>query len=207
MGLCLAHPVHGYYMARDPFGEEGDFITAPEVSQVFGELIGIWLASVWDQMGRPSTFNHVELGPGRGTLMSDILRAVSVVPGFREAAKIHLVETSSRLRATQKLAIKTDATWHDSISTLPDGPMLLVANEFFDAIPIRQFERRKTRWYERVVGLEVEGLSMGLVETLERLAPAADGEIVESAPARSAIAEEIGERLARHGGGALIIDY
>ena len=172
-------------MAREPFGEEGDFITAPEVSQVFGELIGIWLASVWDHVGRPGAFNLVELGPGRGTLMADILSATRVVPGFCAAANIHLVETSQRLREAQKTTIGAEIAWNDSVSTLPDEPMLLIANEFFDAIPIRQFERREDRWFERAVGTVGDKLEIGLVEVADRLAPASEG----AAPAAAGGAE------------------
>ena len=130
MGLCLGHPVHGYYMSRDPFGEQGDFMTAPEISQIFGELIGVWCAAAWDAMGRPAQFNLVELGPGRGTLMADILKAAKVMPGFREAARIHLIEMSPILRKLQKEKLG-NATWHESIAGIPDGPLLLIANEFF----------------------------------------------------------------------------
>ncbi len=209
MGLCLGHPVHGYYMARDSFGEDGDFITAPEISQVFGELIGIWCAAAWQAMGAPASFNLVELGPGKGTLLRDILRAAKVMPGFHEAAKIHLVETSPRLRGIQKEKL-TDAAWHDTLASVLEGPMVLVANEFFDAIPIRQFERRDGRWFERCGGLDGESLTIGLTEAesiVGQGTPGNDGDVIEFSPARADIAGGIGARLARHSGAALIIDY
>ncbi len=203
MTLCLGHPAHGYYMSRDPFGERGDFITAPEVSQIFGELIGVWLASAWANMGSPTTFNLVELGPGRGTLMADILKASNVMPGFREAARIHLVEMSPALQALQQKKLGASAAWHDRFAGIPEGPMLLVANEFFDAIPIRQFEKRGGAWFERCVGAEGIGLTPAALDGIQ----GADGDVIEFAPQRSQIAEEIGERLVSQRGVALIIDY
>jgi SAM-dependent MidA family methyltransferase len=207
MGLCLGHPEHGYYMKGDPFGAEGDFITAPEVSQTFGELIGIWCVAAWQAMGAPDRFGLVELGPGRGTLMSDLLRAAGkAVPDFVGAAQVHLVETSPALRACQAKAIATAVNWHDSVASIPQGPMILVANEFFDAIPIRQFEKRDGRWHERVIGLREDRLVLGLVEADIGNA-GQDGDIIEFAPERNAIARTIGERLAAAPGVALIIDY
>lgn len=203
MSLCLGHPIHGYYTSRDPFGERGDFITAPEISQIFGELVGVWCAAAWDAMGKPGNFNLVELGPGRGTLMTDILRAAKVMPGFREAARIHLVEMSPVLRKLQKDKLETEAIWHDSLFAVPDGPMLLVANEFFDAIPIRQFEKREGKWFERCVG--AEGLGF-MPATLDN-AQGSDGDVIEFAPQRLEIATEIGRRLAANHGTVLIIDY
>ncbi len=202
MGLCLSHPMHGYYMTRDPFGEQGDFMTAPEISQIFGEMIGVWCAAAWDAMGRPGQFNLVELGPGRGTLMADILKAAKVMLGFREAARIHLVEMSPILRKLQEEKLG-DATWHDSPAHLPDGPLLLIANEFFDAIPIRQFEKRHDKWLERCVGAE----GMGFMPAALDNAQGANGDVIEFAPQRMEIAKDIGRLLAKHGGCALIIDY
>ncbi len=207
MSLCLGHPEHGYYMARNPFGETGDFVTAPEVSQIFGELIGVWCIAAWTAMGQPSTFHLVELGPGRGTLMKDMLRtARRAAPQFAEAALLHLVETSPVLRQMQREMLGVDAIWHDRLADVPEGPLIVIANEFFDAIPIRQFEKRDDRWHERVVGLKDDGLVLGLIAA--DLGPqGAEGDIVEFAPARSAIAREIGERLSRQPGASLIIDY
>ena len=197
MGLCLGHPEHGYYMQGDPFGAEGDFITAPEVSQAFGELIGIWCVAAWQAMGVPDSFSLVELGPGRGTLMTDMLRTVGkAAPDFIRAAQVNFVETSPALRACQAKAIGTGVSWHDALTTVPHGPMILVANEFFDAIPIRQFEKRDGRWHERVIGLRDDRLVLGLVEA-DIGSEGRDGDIIEFAPERNAIAGAIGERLAR----------
>lgn len=207
MGLCLGHPEHGYYMQGDPFGAEGDFITAPEVSQAFGELIGIWCVAAWQAMGLPDRFSLVELGPGRGTLMTDILRtAGKAAPDFIRAAQVNLVETSPALRACQAKAIGTGVSWHDALTTVPHGSMILVANEFFDAVPIRQFEKRDGRLHERVIGLRDNQLVLGLVEA-DIGSEGRDGDIVEFAPDRNAIAGAIGERLAAAPGVALIIDY
>jgi NADH dehydrogenase [ubiquinone] 1 alpha subcomplex assembly factor 7 len=207
MALCLGHPRHGYYITRDPLGERGDFITAPEVSQVFGELIGVWAVGAWAAMGQPAAFNLVELGPGRGTLLADVLRTVrKAAPGFAAAASLHLVETSPVLRHKQRQALGADATWHDRLEDVPEGPMILLANEFFDAIPIRQFERREGVWRERVIGLGDGGLALG-VGGIVPGTMGKDGDILEFAPARDEIAREIGGRLAAHLGAALIIDY
>lgn len=211
MGLALGHSRYGYYMSRDPLGAEGDFITAPETSQVFGELIGVWCVAVWQSMLSPRAFNLVELGPGRGTLMSDILRAGRVAPGFVEAAQVHLVETSPVLRDAQRQRLGDRPHWHDSLASVPEGPLIVVANEFFDALPVRQFEWRRQAWFERAIGLEAGRLTIGLVPGTFR--PAGDhrefdeGAIVEVSPQRSAVAEGLGRRLSRHMGAALIIDY
>ncbi len=208
MALCLGHPQHGYYMSRDPFGEAGDFVTAPEISQLFGELAGVWCATAWQMMGAPARFNLVELGPGRGTLMGDILKAGRVMPGFRESAQVHLVEMSPVLRAAQRRKLGEVAQWHESLATLPEGPMVLVANEFFDALPIRQLEKRQGRWFERVVGLDGEKLTIGLAPFADAQGDeGADGDIVEFSALRTDVAHEIGARLAHHPGTALIIDY
>ncbi|MCA3559967.1 MAG: SAM-dependent methyltransferase [Aestuariivirga sp.] len=207
MALCLGHPRHGYYITRDPLGDRGDFITAPEVSQVFGELIGIWAAGAWGAMGPPEAFNLVELGPGRGTLMADVLRTVrKAAPGFAAAARVHLVETSPVLRARQRELLGEGIAWHDRLEDVPEGPMILLANEFFDAIPIRQFERREGVWRERVIGLTDGKLSPG-VGGIVPGTMGKDGDVMEFAPARDEIARHIGERLAAHAGAALVIDY
>jgi SAM-dependent MidA family methyltransferase len=218
MALCLGHARHGYYMRHDPFGRGGDFTTAPEVSQMFGELIGVWCAAAWQAMGAPSPFRLVEPGPGRGTLMADLLRAARVVPGFLEATRVHLVETSPVLRRSQEKALSGVGTaihWHASLDEVPDGPTLLVANEFFDALPIRQFVRTETGWHERLVGTHGSGkLTFGLAPDplSPRLLPswaqaAAPGETVEISPARNETAKGIGVRLKAWGGVALVIDY
>ena len=208
----------GYYATRDPFGASGDFITAPEVSQLFGEIVGAWCAHMWAEMGRPSSVLLVEPGPGRGTLMADILRVARLVPGFLEAATVHLVETSPALRQRQRDTLAPLAAgifWHESLSTLPDGPMLLVANEFFDALPLRQVQHRGGGWFERRISLSPQGAlqwTLAPDPVAESDIPPAlrgspDGAILETAPEREAAAREVGARLARFGGCALIIDY
>lgn len=213
MALALGHPQHGYYMHGRPFGRGGDFITAPEISQMFGELLGLWCADTWTRLGRPAQVNLVELGPGRGTLMADALRALQRVPGLRPA--IHLVETSPTLRAAQAAALRGhDVAWHDSFDTVPGGPLLLLANEFFDALPVRQFVRLRDGWHERLVGLAPGGAGFAFVAAPDALpldhpaaAGAPEGSIVETCPAGAAIAAAIGARVARDGGAALIVDY
>ncbi len=218
MTACLADPEHGYYMRREPFGRDGDFITAPEVSQMFGELIGAWAAATWMAMDRPERLVLAELGPGRGTLMADLLRAAATVSGFAEAAEIHLVETSPRLREVQKATLAAAgiyAAWHDAFLEIPAGPMILVANEFFDALPIRQLIHTADGWAERMVGLAADGhLAFGLrplgmpEKPGTRARPQAPrGEITEACPAAGAIMTGIATRLVIQGGAALVIDY
>jgi len=212
MAECLLHPTHGYYATRDPFGMAGDFITAPEISQMFGELVGLCLAQAWMDQGQPTAFTLAEIGPGRGTLMADLLRATKGVPGFHDAMQVHFVEASPVLRAKQAEAVP-NATWHDTITTLPDAPLYSVANEFFDALPIRQFTRDAAGWREHMVGLQDDALALGLsspapIDALEhRLADTKEGDIVELCPALAGITTQIGQRIADHGGAALIIDY
>jgi len=218
MGLALGHPEHGYYMGRDPFGRAGDFITAPEVSQMFGELIGIWCAAGWQMMDAPAEWNLIELGPGRGTLMADALRACSVMPGLREGMTVHLVEMSPELRKMQGETLKragVEPVWHDRLEDVPDAPSLIIANEFFDALPIQQIQKQAGRWHQRVVGLDgVDELAFGLAAdpVPDALVPAwardaEDGAIAEFAPVRDAAAKEIGRRITQSVGAALIIDY
>jgi NADH dehydrogenase [ubiquinone] 1 alpha subcomplex assembly factor 7 len=219
MAEALQHPRLGYYVTRDPLGAKGDFITAPEVSQVFGELIGLWCADTWARIGRPNPAIVAELGPGRGTLMADALRALGVAPEFRAALRLHLVETSPALRALQAQALAAAAApaWHDRLDTVPPGPLLLVANEFLDALPIRQFERRVTGWHERRVGLAADGTSFTFVSDPapsataalipHPLASAAPGSVAEVCPAALALVAAVGERLKHSGGAALFIDY
>ncbi len=214
MAACLGDPEHGYYRTREPFGRGGDFVTAPEISQMFGELLGLWAATVWEAMGSPAPFVLAELGPGRGTLMADFLRAGRVRPGFLAAARPHLVETSPRLRAIQRDALAASGlavAWHDEIGTLPAGPMILVANELFDALPARQFVRADAGWAERMVGIDAGG---ALAFGLRPVANAPDGHVGApvgtvaefSAPAVTLLTA-IAERLAREGGAALVVDY
>ncbi len=164
MAMALGHPEHGYYVTRDPFGAGGDFITAPEISQIFGELVGLWCVDLWQRMGEPDPFILAELGPGRGTLMADALRAAARLPAFGRALRLHLVETSPVLRARQAATLDAARpSWHDDISSLPPGPLLLVANEFLDALPIRQFEYTPDGWHERRVGLSEDGRTLVFV--------------------------------------------
>jgi NADH dehydrogenase [ubiquinone] 1 alpha subcomplex assembly factor 7 len=218
MTLALQHPRHGYYATRDPFGLAGDFVTAPEISQVFGELLGLALAQAWRDQGAPGKVRLVELGPGRGTLMADAWRATARVPGFHAAARLHLVETSPLLRRLQAERLgEVGASWHDELAEVPDdAPLLLVANELLDALPIRQLERRRDGWHERLVTLGPDdGLALVTAPDrsplnalmMARHAAAPIGAIVELSPAREALATGIAGRLARHGGIALLIDY
>ncbi|MEZ5779209.1 MAG: SAM-dependent methyltransferase [Paracoccaceae bacterium] len=214
MAECLLNPGHGYYATRDPLGAAGDFTTAPEISQLFGEMIGLCLAQCWLDQGQPLPFVLAEAGPGRGTLMADILRTIARVPGMAAAARVHLVEASAALRARQAETLRDHAPeWCKNIADLPEMPLFFVANEFFDALPIRQFERRGAGWAERQVGLAEGRLHPGLgpvtpYPTLAgRLADTRPGDVVEVCPALPAIAGEIAGRVARHGGVALVIDY
>ena len=217
MAFCMTHPEHGYYVTRDPFGATGDFVTAPEISQMFGELLGLCLAQAWIAQGRPSAFALTELGPGRGTLMADVLRATRTIAGFHQSAQVHFVEASPVLRRAQSQAVPS-ATFHEAVESLPDLPLYLIANEFFDALPIRQYQRIEDGWAERLVTVQSAGseneidLSYQLSDRLrlpdlERRADVAVGQIVELAPALPQITQAIASRLDRQGGVALIIDY
>jgi SAM-dependent MidA family methyltransferase len=208
MALCLGHPLYGYYTSRDPFGPEGDFVTAPEISQIFGELVGIWCAAAFQTLAMPRQFNLIELGPGRGTLMSDIVRATRVMPGFAEAAHIHLVETSPILRKLQAEKLGGDVTWHESLESIPAGPSITIANEVFDALPIRQYEFHQGHWMERCVGLSADGrLVIGRTAFPLARPPDSEGEIFETGPLRDDVARFLGNRLAHSAGAALVIDY
>jgi len=210
MAEALLHPRWGYYANRDPLGAGGDFITAPEVSQVFGELIGLWCADLWSRMGAPDPVILAELGPGRGTLMADALRAARVVPGFAAALRLHLVERGAALRAAQARTLAAfDPHWHDDLATLPPGPVLLIANEFLDALPIRQFVRGDDGWHERRVAAADGRLGFALDPAPADVAlpDAAPGSIAETRPAAEALARHLGARLAVGGGAALFIDY
>lgn len=217
MALCLGHPVHGYYRTRDPLGAAGDFTTAPEISQIFGELLGLWTAEVWHGLGRPAPFRLVELGPGRGTLMADARRALrAAAPDCLAASDLHLVETSPPLRAAQGRALANAApTWHDTIDTLPGGPTILIANEFFDALPVRQYQRTERGWCERRVGLKDGGglngdaLAFGLSPdpTPEITAQAAPGAILTLPAVALDLTRQLGNHLAREGGALVAIDY
>ena len=201
----MARANAAYYAARDPFS---DFTTSPEISQVFGELVGAWAAVVWEQMGEPSPVLLAEAGPGRGTLMADALRTIGrVAPRLRRALRVHFIETSERLRAAQAERVP-DAVWHPAVDFLPArGPLLLIANEFFDVLPIRQFVRACSRprgWMERYV---CDGKFIERADADAPACDAVDGEIVEINEAARAIAAWLGARLSTEGGVALIIDY
>ncbi|MGY6632928.1 MAG: class I SAM-dependent methyltransferase [Alkalilacustris sp.] len=213
MAACLLDPEHGYYATREPFGVAGDFVTAPEISQMFGELLGLALAQAWLEQGAPGRVVLAELGPGRGTLMADVLRATRAVPGFAAAAEVHLVEASARLRAVQADRLGPGVRWHDTVAGLPEAPLWLLANEFFDALPVRQFIRHPQGWCERMVGVADGALVWGLAPPARLAALAhrwddtAPGEVVEVCPAAPGIMAEVAGRIARHGGAALVVDY
>jgi SAM-dependent MidA family methyltransferase len=210
MAHCLTDPQHGYYMTRDPFGAPGDFVTAPEVSQMFGEIVGAWLLHAWQLCGSPSPCALVELGPGRGTLMADILRTAALVPEFTAAASVHLVETSPVLRARQAETLAPyPVQWHVSFSSVPARPLFLVANEFFDALPVRQYVRAEGVWRERAVGiLPDSALGFGIGPGILDGGPiAAEGSILETSPMRESLMAEVGRRIAEQAGAALVIDY
>lgn len=214
MAECLLHPAHGYYTTQSPFGTKGDFITAPEISQMFGELVGLCLAQSWLDQGAPAPFTLAELGPGRGTLMADILRATRAVPGFHAAMRLALLEASPALRAVQAKALADYAPhWLDDINALPDAPLFLVANEFFDALPIHQYIKVGAHWHERLIGVQQERLAFGLSPDPTAagfgpdLAAEPEGNVVETCPLARPYIAAITHRLYRHGGLALIVDY
>lgn len=219
MTLCLAHPEAGYYKTREPFGRKGDFITAPEVSQMFGELIGVWCIGAWIALGRPAKFVLCEIGPGRGTLMADLLRtAATVAPAFAEAAGVVMVETSPRLVETQRVTLAgapVAVEWVNSFGEVPDGPLVLVANELFDALPVHQYVKAAGRFRERAVGLGPHGefvFAAGAGSIDESLLPpnhaaTPEGTIFEASPARTALMDEITTRIASAHGAALLVDY
>lgn len=216
MTYALAHPEYGYYRTQEPFGTEGDFITAPEVSQVFGELIGIWCACQWEVMGRPDTVSLVELGPGRGTLLSDALRATKHVEGFHHACEVHLVETSQRLRDIQKHAMTTHPPhWHNDVSALPEKPALVIANEFLDALPIHQYVKGDKGWNERCLRVGdsdtlswIENPIPAMTTALSSHFPQAKtGDVIEVSPASEAVMRQLCGHITHYGGAALLIDY
>jgi NADH dehydrogenase [ubiquinone] 1 alpha subcomplex assembly factor 7 len=217
MAMALHDREAGYYARRDPLGRAGDFITAPEISQIFGELIGVWCADLWQCMGAPASVILAELGPGRGTLMADLLRATSNVPAFHRALRLYLVEASPLLRAEQQRRLASaEPLFADDVAQLPPGPLLLIANEFLDALPIRQLIRGRSGWAERLVGLDGDG---ELIFVLGRENPALsllvapalreepEGTVVEICPAAASLAASVAERLAHSAGAALFIDY
>lgn len=216
MSACLLHPEHGYYTTQDAFGVDGDFTTAPEISQMFGEVIGLCLAQAWLDQGAPDRFALVELGPGRGTLIADVMRATLQVPGFHTAADLHLIEASDRMRRLQAAALPAhQPVWHNTAETLPeDVPVYAIANEFFDALPIRQFQRDAKGWREIMVGLGADGaLHRGLsdaapIEALDyRLDDTPPGALIETCAHATAVVDALARRIAVQRGMALILDY
>ncbi len=218
MTLCLTDRAHGYYTTHDPLGERGDFITSPEVSQMFGELIGLWVAAVWKQMGAPANLRVIELGPGRGTMMNDALRAAKVMPAFREAVVLHLVEISPVLQAQQEKTLAqlpVPTFWHAALRNVPKGPSIIFANEFFDALPVNQAVKSERGWHERLIEIDAAGdlaftrapEPMAHFERLlpPRLRAAPVDSIFEWRP--DTLAMEMGRRLSGDGGAALVIDY
>lgn len=217
MTLCLTHPQYGYYVTRDPFGADGDFTTAPEVSQIFGELLGLWALSVWRMLGEPEAINLIELGPGRGTMMRDALRASRVLPQFREALSVHMVEISPTLEQVQRNTLRdaeVAVSWHRYLLDVPEGPSIILANEYLDALPVHQVVKQKDGWHERVIGLNSNGeFALGLApDTLtqfDRFMP----KKVKEAPVGAIFewrndihAFDIARRV-REKGAALFIDY
>ncbi len=219
MADALGHPHDGYYNSAAPIGAHGAFTTAPEISQVFGELIGLWLVESWQAMGSPKQFNLVELGPGRGVLMADILRAARLRPEFTGAADIWLLETSGRLRHEQQKRLRSQnirPMWADEFADIPPAPLLIIANEFFDCLPIHQFQRIKHGWRERMIGLAPDGESLAFVAgatpppatiPLPPAGDAAEGDIFEFCEDARQFTGELCRRLTEYGGRVLIIDY
>ena len=217
MRLCLTDPDNGYYTTSQSIGRDGDFITAPEVSQVFGELIGLFFADYWHRSGSPQSVRLIELGPGRGTLMADLLRAAKTLPGFAGSLDVDLVEVSWTLRREQRKSLETSGhlpSWHDSIESIPDDkPTFLVANEFFDALPVKQYVRKGTGWHDRLITWDPAGGRLAFTTSAARQRgdiasiDAQDGDVIEGCPDAGDIAAHIGRRIVRNGGVALFIDY
>jgi NADH dehydrogenase [ubiquinone] 1 alpha subcomplex assembly factor 7 len=215
MGLCLTHPGKGYYKGADPLGAKGDFVTAPEISQMFGELIGFFFVNLWQQMGQPRAFTLLEPGPGRGTLMADMLRVACRAEGFRDALDLRLFETNPALIAEQNARLEPyEPKWIDGFDKVGSGPLLVVANEFFDALPIRQFVRGQTGWHERLVGLVDGKRAFGLSPTpipASAMPPsAADAPlnaIFEVALAGGEVMSRLARTISAQGGAILVVDY
>jgi len=218
MGLCLGHPEYGYYMSRTPFGVQGDFTTAPEISQIFGELIGAWIVDTWVKMGSPDPFILLECGPGRGTLMADALRAVKTVPNFIKACEIHFLESSDALRQVQKKALDGfNVQWHNDLETLPDhAPVIVVGNEFLDALPIRHFTFNEAGWFEKYIKINKNGTfqycqkqleDTDIIQSSSSLFTAALGDHLEVSLEQREFVQSIIRILQKQHGTALFIDY
>ena len=214
MNECLIHPKHGYYTQKKVFGRKGDFITAPEISNMFGEIMALWLIDRYYALGSPSSFNLVEFGPGRGVLMQDILHTAKIVPEFISAASVHFVEASEQLQAEQKKRVP-NATWHKDQTTLPEsGASLFIANEFFDALPIHQFIKEKGIWLERRIIAQGNALKFAITQGSamtnlipERVQAADNGSIAEVCPRALTFTGDIATHINTHGGAAIFIDY
>lgn len=207
MGMVISH----YYATRDPFGVQGDFTTAPEISQMFGEMVGIWVTDTWNKLGQPAHFHLIEAGPGRGTLMADILRTAKRAEGFLESAHIYLIETSAHLRDIQKETLRDyDVEWCNSLADpilqASGRPIIFVANELLDALPIRQYQCQQGKWYERVIGLENDRLIFGLVPSTLALPPE-EGAVKEVSPAAIHFMAQLSIMIRDNTGAALLIDY
>jgi NADH dehydrogenase [ubiquinone] 1 alpha subcomplex assembly factor 7 len=220
MEQALAHPEYGYYMRRDPFGVNGDFITAPEISQMFGELLGLWAGVSWMMAGSPNSINLVELGPGRGTLMADMLHAAPLVEGFAEAIVVHMVETSPVLSSIQEQTLKKATLsepplWHKALADVSEGSSIIIANEFFDALPIEQYFKAGDYWCPRVVDVKPDGDGLCFVllppfdmpELPPGLVNVESDVMVEVCPSALDIMADISRRITEYGGAALLIDY
>jgi NADH dehydrogenase [ubiquinone] 1 alpha subcomplex assembly factor 7 len=215
MGLALSHPRHGYYAAGRPIGAEGDFITAPEISQMFGEIVGFFIVNLWQQMGEPKSFTLLELGPGRGTLMADALRAASKADGFENALHLQLFEQNALLKAEQEKRLgKYAPYWATEIDAVSEDPIFVVANEFFDALPIKQFVKTDDGWHERLVGLRDNVRTFGLSPTpiADSAAPpevhgAYAGEVLELGTAAVDAMQRVARKVALQGGAILALDY
>ncbi len=225
MTICLLDPVQGYYPTRDPLGSDGDFITAPEISQMFGEVIGLWCIQTWQDMGRPNRLHLIELGPGRGIMMSDILRAAQLDKAFMKAVNVTLIEASPALEAVQGKTLSSapcPISWAASLDKAPQGPAIIIGNEFLDCLPIRQFIQKdrfagRAGWQERMVAVDDGNLRFGISpasisETVQATLPAAqedakDDDLLEVCPASAQIVDQVKARFDRDSGRALFIDY
>jgi NADH dehydrogenase [ubiquinone] 1 alpha subcomplex assembly factor 7 len=216
MTMALFDPLAGYYATHDPLSEQRDFLTAPETSQMFGELLGLWCVDCWFNQVRPSPARFVELGPGTGALMSDALRAAKLAPDFAKSVDVTLVEASPVLRAKQQERLRdARVAWTSQFDAkLTDRPLFLIANEFFDCLPIRQFVKTAKGWCENMVVADAAGnLSRALspdpvpIDVPEARGPAKNGAVFETSPASTALVEQIAETIAARGGAALIVDY
>jgi SAM-dependent MidA family methyltransferase len=219
MAICLFDPDRGYYTTREPFGAKGDFVTAPEVSQMFGELVAVWLVQAWRVSGSPMAVTIAEIGPGRGTLMKDVVRTIGrIAPDLAAGADFALIEASPRLNAIQQETLRDSEpafTWHATLDTLPDRPLFIVGNEIFDALPFRQFVSHDGKWLEHAIGLDASGsfqFGIGTASLATDALPdagknAPDGTIFEIAPAREALMSSIATRIAARGGTGIFFDY